>query len=86
MEKASKYGAFAGEYMPELIHRGFDKIIWAKSIHNAVKLNWRIVIHIKNIFKQNKFFVLFYTIILVFVAVSVKKKFDSLYNLEILKF
>ena len=39
MEKASKYGAFAGEYMPELIHRGFDKIIWAKSIHNAVKLN-----------------------------------------------
>ena len=39
MHEASKKNIFCGNYMPELIRRGFDKITWDKNIHNALKLN-----------------------------------------------
>ncbi len=26
--------------MPELIRRGFDKIVWDTTMHNKVKLDW----------------------------------------------
>ena len=37
MAKATEYKVFAGAYMPELIRRGFDKIVWDTKIHSIMK-------------------------------------------------